>query len=321
VAEDADSTATTGLEARVRIAVATPDGVVGVGTATHVLAGQDVVALAGDGATVWAAGRGGEVWRCAGLDGPDPTAVRVGSVEGGVTCLLPFGPGVLAGSAGAHLWLLADDASAQGRATLVDAFEHAEDRYDWFTPWGAPPDVRSLARGSDVVLVNVHVGGILRATALTGPWRASIDIHADVHQVIGSGRRDGAAFAATAFGLAVSPDDGRTWRLVDDGLPTTYARAVAVCADAVLLSASSGPDGEQSHLYRRPVGGDEPFTQCRSGLPDSFDGNLDTFRLAGAASQAGLVTARGDVYASDDSGASWQQVASGIRRPRALLIL
>ena len=129
----------------------------------------------------------------------------------------PSAPGFLPEAPGAHLWLLADDGNPQGRATLVDAFEHAEDRYDWFTPWGAPPDVRSLAQGRDVVLVNVHVGGILRATALTGPWKASIDIHADVHQVISSGRGDGAALAATALGLAVSPDDGSTWRLVDDG--------------------------------------------------------------------------------------------------------
>ena len=311
----------TGSATTPRMIVATPDGVVGVGMATHVLGGEDVVALAGDGTAVWAAGREGEIWRCAGLGGPDPTIVRVGTVEGGASCLLAFGPGALAGSPGAHLWLLADDGGPPGRATLVDAFEHAEDRYDWFTPWGAPPDVRSLAQGRDVVLVNVHVGGILRATALTGPWQASIDIHADVHQVISSGRGDGVALAATALGLAVSPDDGRTWRLVDEGLPVTYARAVASCDDAVLLSASSGPDGQQSRLYRRPPDDDAPFTPCRGDLPDTFDGNLDTFRLAGAGTQAGLVTARGDVYASNDSGGSWQRVATGIRRPRALLIV
>ncbi|MGZ4663805.1 MAG: hypothetical protein ACXV5Q_01815 [Frankiaceae bacterium] len=318
---DDDSSLVRDPAATARMIVATPNGVAIVGPATHVLVGEDVVALARDGATVWAAGRAGEVWRCNGLGGDDPTAVRVGTVEGGATCLLPFGPGVLAGSAGAHLWLLADDGNPQGRATLVDAFEHAEDRYDWFTPWGAPPDVRSLAQGRDVVLVNVHVGGILRATALSGPWKASIDIHADVHQVISSGRGDGAALAATALGLAVSPDDGSTWRLVDDGLPATYARAVASCEDAVLLSASSGPGAEQSRLYRRSLADEASFTPCHEGLPSAFEGNLDTFRLDGSGRHAGLVTARGDVYASSDSGGSWQRAATGIRRPRALLIL
>ena len=319
--DDDNSSAVSDSAVIARMVAATPAGVVGVGLGTHVLVGEDVVALTRDGATVWAAGRAGEIWRCDGLGGPDPTALRVGTVEGGASCLLPFGPGVLAGSAGAHLWLLADDGNPQGRATLVDAFEHAEDRYDWFTPWGAPPDVRSLAQGRDVVLVNVHVGGIVRATALNGPWRASIDILTDVHQVISSGRGYGAALAATALGLAVSPDDGSTWRLVDDGLPATYARAVALCEDAVLLSASTGPGAEQSRLYRRPLADDASFTPCRNGLPDAFEGNLDTFQLVGSGRHAGLVTARGDVYASSDSGGSWQQVATGIRRPRALLIL
>ncbi|MGZ4619594.1 MAG: hypothetical protein ACXV3F_12960, partial [Frankiaceae bacterium] len=74
---DDDSSLVRDPAATARMIVATPDGVAIVGPATHVLVGEDVVALARDGATVWAAGRAGEVWRCNGLGGDDPTAVRV----------------------------------------------------------------------------------------------------------------------------------------------------------------------------------------------------------------------------------------------------
>lgn len=77
-----------------------------------------------------------------------PAAIRV-------TCIVSTADGALAGTAGAHLLTIAD-----GQATRVTSFDDAPTRSAWHTPWGGPPDVRSMAVAADgTVYVNVHVGG------------------------------------------------------------------------------------------------------------------------------------------------------------------
>lgn len=256
------------------------------------LAGRSITALAGR----WALVDGKAVWH----DG-DWVAGEVAGPP--ANCLLPVDGGVLVGTAEAHLVRL-----PEGEA--VASFDGAPDRGRWYTPWGGPPDVRTLAAGPDGTLyANVHVGGILRSTDAGATWEPTLDLDLDVHQVLVAG--DGTVLAATAYGLAVSSDSGHTWTMVDDGLPATYARAVAVAGDTVLLSASSGPDGERAAIYRRPLHGGGPFRRTSIGLPGSFPGNVDTFCLVADGDRAALGTFAGRVYASGDAGASWTTVAAG----------
>ena len=256
------------------------------------LAGRPITALAGewalvDGRAVW---RDGE-WVGTELDGPP------------ATCLLPIDGWVLVGTAEGHLLRLPD-------GDRVTSFDQAPGREQWYTPWGAPADVRTLAAAPDGTLyVNVHVGGILRSTDGGETWEPTLDIDLDVHQVVVA--PDGTVLAATAEGLALSTDAGHTWTVVADGLPATYARAVAVAGDTVLMSASTGPDGARAALYRRPLKGDEPFRRSSIGLPGTFPGNIDTFCLVADGHRAALGTFAGRVYASDDAGASWSTVAAG----------
>ena len=256
------------------------------------LNGRPITALSGDlalveGRTVW---RGGD-WVGGEVEGPP------------ATCLLPLDGGVLVGTAEAHLVHL------PGGDPLA-SFEEAPGRDSWYTPWGGPADVRTLAAAPDGTLyVNVHVGGILRSTDAGATWAPTLDIDLDVHQVVVA--EDGTVLAATAQGLAVSTDSGDTWTVVDDGLPATYARAVAVTGDTVLLSASTGPDGRRAAVYRRPLAGNGPFRRTSLGLPSTFPGNVDTFCLVADGERAALGTVAGRVYASDDGGASWSTVAAG----------
>ena len=84
-------------------------------------------------------------------------------------------------------------------------FAGAPGRDDWYTPWGGPPDVRSMAvDGAGTLFVNVHVGGILRYDD-TGPT-PTLDQDADVHQVIADPSVEGRVLAACARGLAQSTD-------------------------------------------------------------------------------------------------------------------
>ena len=219
------------------------------------------------------------------------------------TCVLPFDGGALAGTVEGHLVRLP-------AGERIASFDDAPGRDAWYTPWGAPADVRSLAAGPDGTLyVNVHVGGVVRSADDGATWQATLDIDLDVHQVTVAG--DGTVLAATARGLAMSTDRGDTWTVVDDGLAATYARAVAVAGDTVLMSVSTGPEGHRAAVYRRPLHGGGPFRRTSIGLPGTFPGNVDTFCLAADGDLAALGTFAGRVYLSDDAGASWATVAAG----------
>jgi hypothetical protein len=256
------------------------------------LDGRRVDAIAGDlalveGRAVWCNGD----WLGEPIDGPP------------ATCVLPFDGGALVGTTEGHLFRLP-------AGEPVSSFEDAPGRNAWYTPWGAPADVRTLAAAPDGTLyVNVHVGGILRSTDGGQTWAPTLDIDLDVHQVVVAG--DGTVLAACAQGLAVSEDAGDTWTVADDGLAATYARAVAVAGDTVLMSVSTGPDGGRAAVYRRPLHGGGPFRRTSIGLPGTFPGNVDTFCLVADGDLAALGTFAGRVYLSDDAGGSWATVAAG----------
>lgn len=179
--------------------------------------------------------------------------------------VLPDGR-VLRGGPGVSLWL--DGAP-------VSSFEDAPTKDEWYTPWGGPPDVRSLSVSPEgVVFVNVHVGGILRSVDGCASWEATIDLHTDVHQVLALG--GGRVLAACGDGgLASSRDNGSTWSLAVEGLRATYCRAVAVAGDDVFVSASQGPGGQGSAVYRRGLDDDEaPFEVVVDGLSGNVDSGM-----------------------------------------------
>lgn len=268
---------------------------------THLVRGSDGWWALIDGATIWHA-RDGE-WK------------QVGTIDGPrATCLFPWTAGLLLGTVGAHLLRF------QGRTVeQVVSFETVQGRQQWYTPWGGPPDTRSIAEdATGTTYVNVHVGGIVRSSNGGRTWEPTIDIETDVHQVLSTSAQPGWVFAASAQGLASSVDRGTSWKLRTDGLHATYQRAVAVCEDIVLVSASSGPRGQRAALYRAPFKEEKPFERCRGGLPDWFSGNIDTFCLAASGQRAGFGTSDGHVFISTDQGRSWELAASNLAPVRCL---
>ena len=67
---------------------------------------------------------------------------------------------------------------------------------------------------------------------------------------------------------AVRTTAASTWRVMADGLHATYCRVVAIAGDAVLVSASEGPRGRTSALYRRGLESSAPFER----VTDWIDG-------------------------------------------------
>jgi len=236
-----------------------------------------------------------------------------------LACVAPTSDGVLAGTEEAHLLLLVGD---DGTLAPVEAFDTVLGRQTWYTPWGGPPAVRSIAQDlAGRIHANVHVGGIPRSVDAGASWAPTIDIEADVHQVVAHPTQPDVVLAAGAVGLAVSVDGGSSWRIERDGLHATYARAVAVAGDRVLVSVSNGPRGGRGAVYR---GGLEPgatFERCTEGLPEWFDGNIDSGWLDARGSEVAFGTGDGEVFVSQDAGERWTRAATDLPSIRAVRLL
>src|SRR2546421_6783156 len=227
-----------------RILIGTDDGLRELGTPHAFLDGRSVSAMSGADGNWWAIADDGDV-----VSDPLGGAHTVAATDGlRANCLLSSGHGLLVGTSEARLFRAAD-----GRLEPIGGFDRTSGREGWYTPWGGPPDTRSMSEGPDGTLyVNVHVGGI--PTSKDGEtFSPTIDVDADVHQVLAHPDAPGRAFAATAHGLAETFDGGSTWSFVDVGLHSGYCRAVAVSGDAVLLTASMGPRGGKSAIYRGEI--------------------------------------------------------------------
>jgi hypothetical protein len=245
-------------------------------------------ALAADGRVLWHTADG---W-------------TVLAVAPSLLCAVDAPGGLLVGTEDARLLRVGTDGLEP-----VRGFERCPGRDEWYTPWGGPPEVRSLAcTVENVLLANVHVGGIPRSADGGRSWMPTIDLHDDVHQVRAS--RDDAALvvAAAAIGLCVSRDAGVAWTVRAEGLHATYCRAIALSGDTVLISASEGPRGRRSAVYRGTLTADGPLTR----VSEWVEGNVDTHALDLLGDRAAFGTRDGVVWESHDAGATWSVTHRGL---------
>ena len=184
------------------------------------------------------------------------------------------------------------------------------------------PAVRSIAQDlAGRLHANVHVGGIPRSVDAGASWEPTIDIDADVHQVVAHPTEPDVALAAGAVGLAVSVDGGSSWRIEREGLHATYARAVAVAGDRILLSVSNGPRGGRGAVYLTALEPGSTFERCTEGLPEWFDGNIDSGWLDAQGSEVAFGTGDGEVFVSGDAGGRWTRAATDLPSIRAVRLV
>jgi photosystem II stability/assembly factor-like uncharacterized protein len=231
--------------------------------------------------------------------------------ESALTCLLPAPDGAHVGTGDARLLRL-----FRGAFAPVGGFDDVPGRDTWHAVGSSVPYVRSMtATRLGVLMASVHVGGIPRSANNGTTWKPTIDVDDDVHEVRAHPSDPKIVMAAAAVGLAESADAGETWSVRTDGLHATYLRAVAFTRDAVLVSASNGPRGDQSAIYRRSMSGGS-LERCQRGLPEWLAGNVDTGCLDAAASLgnelAVFADADGTVYESSDGGVTWTVLASDL---------
>ncbi len=288
--------------------VGTADGLHHAGTGEVLLAGREVRDLARHDGAVLALvdGRdilhgGGQEWRSLAVHD-----------EANLTCIASTSAGVLVGTEPAGLLRLSEGGLAE-----IDAFAAMPGNEEWYTPWGGPPAVRSIASDSDAVYVNVHVGGIARSRDGGASWHPTIDIDTDVHQVVVG---DGVVVAALGVaGAGLSQDGGDSWSVEVEGLHAGYCRAAAVTGDHLLVSASTGPGGGEAALYRRPLHPGTPFQQCREGLPEWFEGNIDSGWIGARGDFVAVAVPGGRVYVSGTAGESWHLLDARLPAARCVL--
>ncbi|MDX1450195.1 MAG: hypothetical protein R3246_14165, partial [Acidimicrobiia bacterium] len=233
-----------------------------------------------------------------------------------LNCLLIDDDAVWVGAAEANLYRLQD-----GSLERCSSFDEVPGRDRWYTPWGGPPDVRSLAKGGNGYLyANVHVGGVVRSTNGGAGWSDTMDINADVHEITAHPSQAAAAYAAAAIGLGITADGADTWRFLTDGLHGTYCRAAAVTRRHVLFSASLGSRGSNAALYRTDHDGTAPAVKLGGGLPEWFSTNLDTACLSASGETAVAADPDGTIYVTTDEGSTWEVRASGLPPVRAVVI-
>jgi hypothetical protein len=234
----------------------------------------------------------------------------------GATCVLQDEDTVWIGTEGARLLRVRD-----GEAERVRAFDALPGRESWSQPGGGPPAVRSIDIDDDGVLyVAVHVGGVWRSVDGGETWLPGLRLEEDVHQVCTVPDYAQTVVAACATGMAISIDAGETWEVDTAGLHSTYARAIAVAGDHVVMSAADGPGAERSGLFRRALDG-TIFARCRNGLPaEWWTAHVDTHCLVAWDEFVAAGVGDGTVWVSDDAGEKWRQLAAGLPRITAVAI-
>lgn len=285
------------------VIVGTSNGLLFLDSNHHVeLEGYSINALALSQDGLWAIANRNSVWH---RDSHSEWHQVTSMNDLWLNCILPSKDGILVGTSEAHLIRIAD-----GSIYPINGFESVEGRSDWYTPWGGSPDVRSMAVGqSGELYVNVHVGGILRSDDQGRSWQPTIDFHADVHQVQTIPTRPNMVLAATAVGLAISQDRGKSWSFDRANLHAEYSRAIAVCDDTILMTTSMGPHGGKAAIYRRPLHEPGKFEKCKQGLPEWFTDNINTGTLATLKNTAVFGTCDGQIFLSEDAGLMWKQIA------------
>jgi hypothetical protein len=206
---------------------------------------------------------------------------------------------VVVGRTGARLTTIGLD----GEARDVPAFEAVPGRDGWENPANPTPDTRTMAVGPRRWWVNVHVGGVWWSDDAGTTWHGAVEPRADVHEVRADGQGRVAVAAAVGFGWS---DDGESWSWTTNGLHAHYLRAAALDGGTTFVSASDGPFTSNGAVYRSRNG--SSFVRCDAGLPERFDGNVDSGHLDAAAGRVAL--GFGDhVYASEDDGETWHVAA------------
>jgi hypothetical protein len=288
------------------------------------IAGHSVRGLAPDG-TGGALAIIDHRWLC--RRAPDGVWKTVVTAESALACCVAVGDLIYAGTDDARLLRV----SANGWIEQLRGFNTVAGRDRWYAGTalvngqsvGPPLGIRSITATADnaVLLANVHVGGIPRSTDAGASWQPTIDIDADVHQVLAHPSRPDVVVAAAASGLCISRDSGATWQIEKEGLHASYCSAVAFIGEDVLVAASTDHFAAHGGVYRRCLEGRGTLVPLAGSLPRWLDGISDTGCISTKGAAAAIADKKGNLYVSADAAQSWSRLVDGLPSPDSILII
>src|ERR1041385_1403039 len=271
------------------------------------LAGQSFRSLVADG-------RGGVLAIVGGHSlcrrSSDGAWTEIAKSEFQLSCCVPIGNVVFAGTEDAHILRIDPDATQQ----RLTGFDAVAGRDKWYAGSaiidgkrvGPPLGIRSMAASCDgaVLLANVHVGGIPRSTDAGLTWQPTIDIESDVHQVCTRPTRPDIVIAAAGVGLCMSRDAGMTWTIEQRGLHAHHCSAVAFGRNDIFVSAAESPFATEGAVYRRPIDSNGALQPVAGGMPKWTSGSADTNCIATRDSMVALIDRSGRPFVTNDDGTS-----------------
>ena len=206
---------------------------------------------------------------------------------------------------GAYVYRLIGE---EGPAERVIPFDELECRKDWYTPWGGPPAVRTLAKTRDgFCYADVHVGSIMRSPDEGISWEpVTPDLNKDVHQVATCPVDDHQVYASTANGVYISPDRGNSWEHRLQGLPRRYGTGIAVHPadpDLMIATVQNGPRGGGAWLCRSENGG-ATWTELNDQLTEPAD-RIRTGYIAFASDGTAWAVIGKTLYIGEDRATDW----------------
>ena len=200
----------------------------------------------------------------------------------------------------------------EGPARRIKTFDDLEVRSQWYTPWGGPAAVRSMASTTKGwVYADIHVGSIMRSPDNGRTWEpVTPSLHKDVHEVSTTPASDRRVYANTYLSVYVSDNKGDLWKHRSNALNNRYGRGIAVNPgnpDTILCGVSDGPTGVDVHgqLYHTEDAGIN-WTHVTKGFPESTKKNIDTFHIIYTDKDTAWVTDEKTLFKSRDRGKTWE---------------
>ncbi len=246
----------------------------------------------------------------------------------------PYRPGVVwAGCEPTSLWR-SDDGGAS--FSLVRGLWDHPHRPQWAPGFGGAAVHTVVPRDESTLVVAMSTGGVYRSEDDGMSWRPtntgiSARFFPDpypefgqcVHKVAAEAGSAGVLYAQNHHGVYRSDDDGLTWTSIADGLPSDFGfvmlahpgRAGTAWVVPLVADAERIPPEGRLRVWRTADGG-STWTPSVSGLPDDcwtvvLRDAADTLATQGDGPAFVVFGTRdGCVYASDDDGVTFAQVAA-----------
>src|SRR5580700_10012549 len=215
-----------------------------------------------------------------------------------------------------------------GGDTGLFVSDNGEARWERITANGALPTIWSLTIDTvdpddhRIVWAGVEIDGVFRSLDGGDTWtHLETGLYdPDTHAVTIAATQPKRIYASTAREMFVSDDLGETWQSLEirEKWPLPYARGMVVKADdpgVLFAGCGETTTGEKGHVLRTTS-----FGETWEILPLPTQPNATVWGLATHPADANRIVAFslfGEVYVSEDAGASWRKIAREFGEIRA----